>query len=174
MQNLYIDESGSMTKQYTKSWPYFVVSVVRPESPNRLRKIYKRFVTAHWDELRAADQSGKMFKGEDFDELKGVAFTPDLKREFVSYFCRDGALDVFFIVLENDRITGDLYANTARAFNYVIKLAFEYFIHKGLLPDDEYTLQLDERNERTDTRHFLSDVYLYYPGASRRFSVTAQ
>lgn len=160
MQHLYIDESGSMTTKFVKDWPYFVIAVVRTETPKRLKSLHKRFVIKHMDELRAADQAGKMFKDDEFDELKGAAFTPALKRKFVDFFCHDGALEVFYIVLDNRRVMasgGDLYDNTARAFNYVLKLAIEYFIHKKLLPDDKYILQLDERNERTDTRHFLQN-----------------
>ena len=157
MQYLYIDESGSMTKQHADSRPYFVIAIVRADNPNRLRRLYKRFVVNHMEELKEADGDRKMFHGKSFQELKGSAFSPKLKRAFASYFCRDGALEVFYIVLDNKKISGNLYDNTARAFNYVLKLAFEYFIHKGVLPDDEYVIQLDERNERTNTRHFLQN-----------------
>lgn len=157
MQYLYIDESGSMTNQYTKSWPYFVIAIIRTEEPDKLRKLHKRFIGKYLVKLKAADSEGRMFKGGVFQELKGTAFTPDLKRAFATYLGRENTMDLYYIVIDNKRITNELYSNTARAFNYVLKLALEYFIRKGDLPNDEYTIQLDERNERTDTRHFLQN-----------------
>lgn len=157
MQYLYIDESGSMTNEYTKSWPYFVIAIVRAENPKRLRELYKRFVRKHMNELRASDVDGRMFKNGVFRELKGSAFTSDLKRKFAAYFFREGTMEVFYIVIDNKRALNDFYTNKARAFNYVFKLAFEYFIRGNKLPDDQYILQLDERNERTDARHFLQN-----------------
>lgn len=157
MQHLYIDESGSMTSQYTKSWPYFIISIIRVDSPDKLRRLHKRFCTKHMEELRRIDSDQRMFKNGDFQELKGSSFTPDLKREFVSYFGRRGTIDIYYIVIDNRKVSGGLYANTARAFNYVLKLALEYFIRNSILPDDKYIIQLDERNERSDTRHFLQN-----------------
>lgn len=155
MEYLYIDESGSMTRQYAKHNPYFVITLVRAPNPDKLRSLHKRFVRKHFDELRVADKDGKMFDGDRFVELKGSSFTPNLKREFVSYFCREGTLEVYYIVVDNKGIKGELYENTARAFNYVLNLALKCFIKSGHLPNDKYIIQLDERNERTDSRHFL-------------------
>lgn len=159
MEYLYIDESGSMTSRHTNTHPYFVIALVRTENPEKLKRLHKRFVKAHMDELMEADaHAGRMFRNGRFDELKGSSFTPDLKREFVSYFCRENTLSVYYIVLDNKKIhanNGHLYDNTARAFNYSMRLALEYFINHGMMPDDEYFIQLDERNERTGSKHFL-------------------
>lgn len=159
MQNLYIDESGSMTVQYCSHNPYFIIAIVRSADPDKLKKLHSRFVRSHLAELKEADTEGRMFKNGKFTELKGSMFTPELKKAFVSYFCQNDALEVFYIILDNSAISKDknLYANKARAFNYVLKLALRYFICNRLLPDEPYTLQLDERNESTETRHFLKN-----------------
>ncbi len=157
MQQLYIDESGSMTKQFSTNNPFFIIAIIRPHDPEKLRKLHKRFVDKHLEELRAADTNGRMFKNGKFVELKGSSFTPKLKKDFISYFCRPNTLDIFYIRIDNREITGKLYANTARAFNYSLQLALKYFITSKYLPDDCYHLQLDERNESTETRHFLQD-----------------
>lgn len=157
MQYLYIDESGSMTNSYTESWPYFVIAIVWVEKPDELRGLHKRFAAKYLDELEKSDLDGKMFKDGRLKELKGSAFTPDLKRNFVSFVCRKETFQTFYIIIDNRKISDNLYTNKARAFNYVFKLALEYFIQGGALPDDEYIIQLDERNERTNTRHFLQD-----------------
>lgn len=157
MEYLYIDESGSMTSKYSDTYPYFVIAIVRASDPKKLKRIHKRFVEKHMEELQSVDKSFRMFKNNHFKELKGSAFTPNLKRKFVSYFCRQNTLEVFYIVLDNKEVkqNGHLYDNTARTFNYLIRLALEYFITHGFLPDDQYEIQLDERNERTSSKHFL-------------------
>lgn len=157
MQYLYIDESGSMTTQHLSDWPYFVIAVVRTEKPDKLRRLCKRFVKKYHAALMSADQEGRMFKAGKFHELKGYSLTPALKRSFVDFFCREGTLEIYYIVLDNQSVSEQLYSNTARAFNYTLKLALEYFIKRNYLPDDSYSIHLDERNERTETRHFLQN-----------------
>ncbi len=158
MQYIYIDESGSMTFHHAVHNPYFVVAIVRTENPEKLKRLHKRFVEKHMDALKAADTESRMFKNGKFSELKGCAFTPELKREFVSFFCREGTMDIFYIVVDNRLVKSEnLFKNTARAFNYILRLALGYFVKNGLLPDDHYLLNLDERNEKTDSRHFLQN-----------------
>lgn len=50
-----------------------------------------------------------------------------------------------------------MYSNTARAFNYVLKLALINFINCKLIANDALLIQLDERNERPDSVRFLED-----------------
>ena len=158
MEYLYIDESGSMTSRFTKPYPFFVVSIIRASNTKKLKKLHKRFVRNNIDELREADkQHQKMFDEVQFKELKGAAFTPDLKRKFVSFFCKNHALEIFYIVIDNKDVSNSFYDNTARAFNYTLKLALEYFRRRNMLPDDSYLIQLDERNERTETKYFLEN-----------------
>ena len=45
--------------------------------------------------------------------------------------------------------------NKARVFNYVLRSALEYLIKNEYLPNENCSLQLDERNEKTDSRMFL-------------------
>lgn len=157
MEYLYIDESGTMTVSHNKTHPYFIISIVRAKNVDKLKRIYKRFVSSHKEELKKADQRGLMFNGLKFLELKGNCFTPKLKREFVNFFCKNNYFELFYIVAENSRITSKFYENTARAFNYLIRLALEYYIQNGYLSDDGLILQLDERNEKTETKHFLEN-----------------
>lgn len=57
-----------------------------------------------------------------------------------------------------------------------MKLAIEYFIRKGALPNEDCSLQLDERNEKTETKFFLENYLnteLYMNGtATGKFDVT--
>lgn len=157
MEYLYIDESGSMTKKHAQYNPFFVIALVRAHNPDKIRRLHKRFVHKYFDSLRALDDGEHMFRNDRFHELKGSKFTPSLKSSFVSYFCRNNNFEVYYIVVDNKKISGTLYDNTARAFNYFLKLALECFIKRSILTDDTYVIQLDERNERTDTKHFLQN-----------------
>ena len=157
MEYLYIDESGSMTTEHSAKRPYFVISIVRVKDIEKLKKTYKRFVSSHMNELKKADERKLMFKGSRFVELKGSCFTPKLKHDFVKYFCQNNYFEVFYIVLDNAIIQPKFYNNTARAFNYIIRLALEYYINHSYISDSSIILQLDERNERTETKYFLEN-----------------
>lgn len=157
MELLYVDESGSMTARYNKNNPYFVITLIRVSQPQKIRTLHKRFVSKYKKDLIKADTAERMFSDNCFKELKGSMFTPSLKREFVSYFCRPDTFEAYYIVIDNSKISEGLYKNTARAFNYVLKLAISYFIKRGFLPDDQYVIQLDERNEKTQSKYFLEN-----------------
>ena len=157
MEHLYIDESGTMTVSHNRTHPYFIISIVRAKDIDKIKRTYKRFVSEHMKELQKADDRGLMFSGSKFLELKGSCFTPKLKRDFVEFFCRNQYFEVFYIVAENSKIQPKFYANTARAFNYLIRLALEYYIQHNYIFNDGLFLQLDERNEKTETKHFLEN-----------------
>lgn len=98
-----------------------------------------------------------MFSDGVFKELKGSQFDRDMKIVFADFFSRKQTFEIFFIKIENSKLTDAFCQNTARVFNYTMKLALEYFILKGFLPNEDCTLQLDERNEKTETKFFLEN-----------------
>ena len=179
MQNLYIDESGSMTIKYTEFSPCFLIAIIKPNDSRKLKNLHKRFIKQNLEDLRRADKNGKMFIGGKFKELKGSEFTPNLKRKFLKYFCRDNLFEVYYIVIDNKKLlpNNNFYENTARAFNYLLKIAFIHFYKKKLfLKSEDYNLQLDERNERTKTKFFLeeylnTELSLGNPDIKSKFTV---
>ena len=86
MEHLYIDESGTMTVSHNKTHPYFIISIIRAKNVDRLKRIYKRFVSSHREELKKADERKLMFEGSDFFELKGSCFTPKAKKRICGFF----------------------------------------------------------------------------------------
>ena len=52
------------------------------------------------------------------------------------------------------------FSNTARVFNYTLRKALEVFINRGLLPSEEHSIVIDERNLRTDSKHFLEEYLI--------------
>lgn len=168
---IYIDESGSINNHNSSHCPFFVIALVHVKDKAKTIRAYKRFVSANLDRLKELDtdridrygniirEGGKMFTDGKFRELKGTQFDRDMKRKFLEFFAEEQYFEVFFIKIANAKLTDKLCSNTARAFNYPLRLALGSFIKKGALPNEECILQLDERNERTETRHFL-EAYL--------------
>lgn len=167
--NIYIDESGSINNKAYSHSPFFIIALVHVKDKDNLKRVYKRFVSSNIPTLKKLDieklsssgkvlkEGGKMFDGEKFKELKGSQFDHTMKRKFLEFFSRNPYFEVFFIKIHNDKLSDKFCSNTARCFNYILKLALHYYIDKGLLPNEECILQLDERNEKTEARFFLEN-----------------
>lgn len=166
---VYIDESGSINNHMPNN-KFFIIALVRATDKEALKKAYKRFVSSNHNRLLELDQDkihsktgkvikegGKMFKDGKFQELKGSQFDKDMKQKFVEFFSRKQSFELYYIKIANEKLTDQFCENTARVFNYTLKLALEYFINKGILPNEDCFLQLDERNEKTETKFFLKN-----------------
>lgn len=160
MNTFYIDESGSMTKKYLNYYKnkFFVVCIIMPKNKKQLKRVYKRFVSCHIDDLRKLDKEQKMFyENGKFKELKGSSFSSKMKREFIHYFCQNHLFEIFYIVCDNREVQSHFYQNTSRAFNYLIKLSLEHFTKYQLIKSTENYLFIDERNVKTDTKATLEE-----------------
>lgn len=156
--NIYGDESGSINNKQESRNSHFVVCLVRALDVDKLKRVYKRFISSNLEELRRLDAgSGKMFKDGKFYELKGSCFDKPMKQKFVEFFSRSPLFELYYIVTDNSQLTDSICANTARAYNYLVCKALLCFRNRGLLPDESCLLQLDERNERTETKYFLEN-----------------
>lgn len=166
---IYIDESGSVNNHNTSHCPYFVIALIHVKDKEKTQRAYKRFVSSNLKRLHELDTDrldssgrvikagGKMFSDGKFRELKGSQFDADMKRKFLSFFAEKQHFEVYYIKIENAKLSDRFCSNTARVFNYPLRLALGYFIRSGMLPNEECILQLDERNERTETRYFLEE-----------------
>ncbi|ACL22392.1 uncharacterized protein DUF3800 [Desulfitobacterium sp. LBE] len=156
--NIYIDESGSMTHEtILPQNRYFTMALILTQEPDKLRRVYKRFVQKYLKELKDGNSDNKMFTGENFLELKGSAFTPKMKKNFVDFICKNNLFQILYIKIDNTQATANLYKNKARAFNYILKLAIEFLYNREILTDRNLTLNLDERNVKTEARHQLKE-----------------
>lgn len=154
--NIYIDESGSINSHINRD---FVIALVVPINKRRLDSVFGRFIKSNNEKLRSLDRKNRMFVNSKFNELKGSQFDKDMKKRFVQYFAKEKHFELYYIIIHNSSLSANFCSNTARAFNYVLKLAIQYFIENGYMQNDEdiYLLQIDERNERTETRYFLEN-----------------
>ena len=164
-----IDESGSINNHMPGA-KYFIIAMIRVIDREALKKAYKRFVSANYDRLLELDrdkvnsntgkvikQGGKMFRNNKFLELKGSQFDKAMKEKFVEYFSRRQSFEIYYIEITNKKLSNQFCENISRLFNYVIRLALEYFFNKNYLPNEDCMLQIDERNERIEAKSFLEN-----------------
>ncbi len=156
MEHLYVDESGSMSCEHADAFPYFVICTIKVNDVEKLKRVYKRFVSKYFEKLKTLDD-GKMFCGSKFKELKGSCFDYEMKENFVNYFCRSNIFEVYYLKVLNSKVKPNLYKNTARAFNYLYKLKLIYFLKKKYLPNSEYIIQFDNRNQKNESKNSLED-----------------
>lgn len=167
--NIYIDESGSINNHMPNN-EYFVICMLRVLDKRALKRAYSRFVSKNHKRLLELDQEkinpktgtlikagGKMFSDGKFKELKGAQFDRELKLKFIEFFSQKPVFEIFYIRIANKKLSDSFCKNTARVFNYTVRLALDYFIRKGFLPEEDCLLQLDERNEKTETKYFLEN-----------------
>lgn len=152
INTFYVDESGSMTKKglkYIKN-QYFVICIVLVNDEKRLKRAYKRFVSSNIEFLKKDDVYYNMFyKNGKFKELKGAYMSNKLKKKFIDFFCRDNLLNIFYICSSNQMSSEYFYSNTARAFNYLVRLCFEFNSINGNIKKDYNHMHIDERNVST-------------------------
>lgn len=154
--NIYIDESGSINNTLDKNSD-FIITLVVPTNKKKLEYTYKRFVSNNYKILKKLDKTNKMFFNNKFHELKGSQFNKPMKQKFVKFFSKKKHLEIYYIRIKNYKLSDIFCKNTARVFNYVIRLALQYLIQNNFLEQDDIHLQLDERNEKTETIHFLEN-----------------
>ena len=157
MQFLYIDESGSTTVKHSNDFPYFVISIVHVTKCKALKNCIKSFISTHIEDLKECDTNKKMFKNDKFYELKGSALSKDLKIELAYYLAKRDLFEVYIIEVDNRQVNEIIYQNTACAFNYFLDLCMEYNLRNGNLPNDAYSIQIDERNVKTGAKKSLDD-----------------
>lgn len=166
---IYIDESGSINNHISGN-EYFIIALVRVVDKDSIKKSYKRFVSSNFDRLLMLDcdkvkpstgqvikEGGKMFCKGNFRELKGSQLDKKMKQKFVDFFVQKHSFELYYIIIDNKKLTDRFCENTARVFNYTLRLGLEYFINTGYLQNEDCILQLDERNEKIESKYFLEN-----------------
>lgn len=155
--NLYIDESGSMTSNYSKYKPFFTIAIIKVKNEKVLSRNLKRFISDNLKTLKKLDKNNKMFINGKFHELKGSEFNSELKRKFIKEITKQDSFEVYFIKLINSKVDSKFFNNKARAFNYLLKLFMIHALHKKFINDENINLQIDERNIKTMAKYQLSE-----------------
>ena len=158
MIRMYIDESGSIHPTSEKLNRYFIIGIVIPKDPQRLKKVYKTFIRKNINNLKSLDKDNKMFnKDGKFIELKGSSMDKEMKLNFIEFFCKNNLFEVRYIIVDNNQLDIKFIKNKARTFNYLLKIFLINSICKKYIEDKELSLQIDERNVKTDSKYSLED-----------------
>ena len=105
MLNMYIDESGSVHPTSKNFSRYFIIGIVIPKNPLKLKRVYKTFVRKNFKILKELDKENKMFDNNGkFIELKGSSMNKPMKLNFMDFFCQNNALEVRYIILDNNNL----------------------------------------------------------------------
>ena len=160
MNKFYVDESGSMTKKNLdyKCNRYFIICMVLASDTKKLLRVYKRFISSNIDLLRKQDKNNRMFYGNGkFKEIKGSSLNLSMKKKFIDYFCRNDLISLYYVLSNNNKAEDYFYSNTARAFNYLIKLSIEHNTKVNNIPKSTNYFYIDERNVKTNTKATLRE-----------------
>lgn len=170
MNNIYIDESGSMCKNPRNIGDrFFFIGMVKVNNQDRVKRRMKRLISKNLNDLKLIDEQhylnetekghakpSSMFVNGKFNELKGSVLTREMKFKFIDYICVDNILEVFLIKVDNQKLNEHFFDNIARSFNYILKLALKN-IYTNKLLDGDLFLHLDNRNVRTNTVYLLEE-----------------
>ena len=63
-----------------------------------------------------------MFKNGKFQELKGSEMDSYLKREFLQFFADKPHFELYYIVVDNSKLTDEHCEDVAGIFNYALKI----------------------------------------------------
>jgi hypothetical protein len=151
-----IDESGSINNHDDRH-PYFVITLVRVLGKGTLKGKYQKFCNRYMERLKTLDIDNKMFDGEKLLELKGCYFDNQLRHEFINFFKTSSSYEIYYIKFTNSSLSDNLCRNKERAFNYPLKTAICYFLRKGMLPNEDCRINLDNRNLKTGSRMQLDE-----------------
>ena len=137
---------------------YFIICIVEALDDKKLKRTYKRFISSNYNDLKRLDIQHKMFyKNGKFKELKGSSLNKDMKIKFINYFCQNNLINIYYIVSNNVMVQDIFYSNSARSFNYLIKLCFEHNSKNNNIHKSINFLFIDERNIRTESIATLCD-----------------
>lgn len=158
MINLYLDESGSMClKPKESKHRYFYIALIQINNKDLVKRRFKRFVSRKMKKLKSLDSKHKMFINNQFKELKGSEMNFDIQKDFMQYMCFENCISVYLIKVDNEKASSKLYADTARAFNFILKEALHDWYIKEHFADDDVFLHSDDRNVKVKARFALEE-----------------
>lgn len=156
--NVYIDESGSITKKDIEHHKYFVIAILFTRNSQRIKRYFKKGIaslTQNTKYLECLKTKG---------EIKGSEVTETKKRDIYERIVRNcrNDFEIGIIVLDNNYTTDTFIKNHARTFNYVLQVFFDVLFRnasKYANTIHNMHMVIDEQNIATDADYTL-DGYL--------------
>jgi hypothetical protein len=154
--NVFIDESGSITKTKVSQNQYFVMAMLFTKDSTKIKRQFRKGIASL---LKKPKFQHLMDKS---NEIKGSEVSENRKKPIYDRILRNCGEDfeLGIIVINNDHTTDEFIRNHARTFNYVLQLFLDnYFRNKSAyaVNVNAMNLMIDEQNIATDTRYTLDD-----------------
>lgn len=151
----YIDESGILQKQNNPYHQYFIISIVLTQQPKELARVFKRSLLKSLKEspnLLEKLKTNKEIKGSELSEPQKSKIYSDLHSTHIDS-------EYGIIVVDSLKVDDKFKDNSARAFNYLLKL----YLKNYMKSNNKYThatkvrLFIDERNTATKSINTLKE-----------------
>jgi hypothetical protein len=154
--NVYIDESGSITKKDIEHHKYFIIAILFTRESQRIKRYYKKGISS----LLQNDKYKNLLKTN--GEIKGLEISETKKHDIYDRIIRNCSNDfeVGIIVLDNNYTTDNFIKNHARTFNYILQVFFDSLFrnsskYANTLKDTH--MIIDEQNIATDAVYTLEE-----------------
>lgn len=148
--NLFVDESGIITKSTTKNKRYFILAFLETDNPynviRQFRKAKKEYIKKN--------PCGFDIK----DEIKGSEMPYGMKKEIFERLSKKTDATFHFKIVDNYNITNNLLSNTSLAFNYFIFVSVNNIkkITSSQSPEELF-MQIDDRNTAIGSLNSLQE-----------------
>lgn len=152
--SIFIDESGSITKNDIKHHKYFIIAILCTKNSKKLKTQFRKGISS----LIKNPKFEKILKEN--GEIKGTEVTETQKfdvYERIVRRCKD-EFEIGIIVLDNNYTTNEFIKNHARTFNYILQMYFDNLFRSQSMYigsiKDIYMI-IDEQNIATDADYTL-------------------
>lgn len=156
--NVYIDESGSITKKDIEHHKYFVIAILFTRNSQRVKRYFKKGIASLTPNAKYREylKSKGEIKGSEVTETKKLEIYDRIIRN-----CKDD-FEIGIIVLDNNYTTDTFIKNHARTFNYILQVFFDVLFRNSSKYANTILnmhMVIDEQNIATDADYTL-DGYL--------------
>ena len=156
--NVYIDDSGSITKKDIEHHKYFVIAILFTRNSQRVKRYFKKGIASLTQNAKYREclKSKGEIKGSEVTETKKLEIYDRIIRN-----CKDD-FEIGIIVLDNNYTTDTFIKNHARTFNYILQVFFDVLFRNSSKYANTILnmhMVIDEQNIATDADYTL-DGYL--------------
>lgn len=147
--NLYIDESGSITKYFDNpNNRYFVIAILETDDPYHVIRQWKRAKKKYLKDNPKCSLSIK-------DEIKGSEMPYKMKEKIFDTIRTKTDAKFHFMIVDNKNLRESLLEQPSLSFNYFISLMLKRLsISKS---SDDLFMLIDERNQAVNSLNSLEE-----------------
>ncbi|EAG9560051.1 MULTISPECIES: DUF3800 domain-containing protein [Listeria] len=148
---LFVDESGTITKNKNSINRYFVIAFLETEEPynviRQFRRAKKSFIKKNPD-----------CKFDVTKEIKGSEMPFEMKRLIFTMLSKKSDAKFHFKIVDNHQLVNHLLNNPSLSFNYFIYLTVNEISKISIEPVNNYLkMQLDDRNTAIESLNSLQE-----------------